>query len=109
MSRTDRRTRRKGAGGSSSPVDVGRAISDLVEALGIGRTLTQYQVITGWGEIVGEQIAKVSTPSRIENGVLFVTVSTAPWRAELTLRRLEILGKIKRACGPDIVKEIRFR
>jgi predicted nucleic acid-binding Zn ribbon protein len=36
-------------------------------------------------------------------------VTTAPWRAELSMKRLEILQKINRAVGADVVKDIRFR
>jgi len=58
---------------------------------------------------VGDQIAKVTVAKRMENGVLFVEVANAPWRAELTMRRGEIARKINAAVGKNVVKEIRFR
>lgn len=66
-------------------------------------------MITSWQELVGEQIAKVTQAQRMENGVLFVGVSTAPWRAELSMKRLEIMAKINAAFGKKVVHEIRFR
>jgi predicted nucleic acid-binding Zn ribbon protein len=59
--------------------------------------------------VVGEQVAKVTIPQRVDNGVLMVSVSTAPWRAELTMRRREILDKIRRTCPDAGVTDIRFR
>ncbi len=78
-------------------------------ALGIDGALRKYRVITGWDEVVGEQIARVARPQRIENGVLFVSVSSAPWRAELTMKRTEIIQKLNEAAGSGVVKDIRFR
>ncbi len=91
------------------PVSVGQAMGDLIRELGIGKTLSEYGVITRWNEVVGERIAAVARPDRFEKGILFVTVSSAPWRAELTLRRQEIIDKINTAAGGTVVRDIRFR
>jgi predicted nucleic acid-binding Zn ribbon protein len=99
--------RHKGQG--SRPRTIGEALGALADDLGIRRTLRQYDIITGWAGVVGEQLAKVTTPQRIDNGVLIVTVTTAPWRAELTMRRREILDKIRRTCPDAGVTDIRFR
>ena len=58
---------------------------------------------------MGERIAKVTTAERMEKGILFVAVSTAPWRAELTMKKLEIRDRINKMLGNAIVKDIRFR
>jgi predicted nucleic acid-binding Zn ribbon protein len=91
------------------PVSVSQAMGDLIRELGIGKTLSEYGVITRWSEVVGERIAAVARPERFERGVLFVSVSSAPWRAELTLRRQEIIDKINAAAGGTVVRDVRFR
>jgi len=88
---------------------VGAAIQELAKHLGMEKNLEEYQVITSWQDIVGEQIAKVTQAQRMENGVLFIGVSTAPWRAELSMKRMEIMQKINSLLGKSVVKEIRFR
>ncbi len=94
---------------SKPPRPVGAVLQEMVRDLGIDQTLQQYSVLTSWPSIVGEKIARVTVPQRIDNGVLFVQVSSAPWRAELTMRRTEILEKVNRAAGRRLVREIRFR
>ena len=101
--RTAQKRRKKG------PLPVGEAMQDLVGDLGMTATLRQYSVITSWHTLVGEQVAKVSEATRIENGILYVRVATAPWRAELTMRRMEIRDRINVTLGEAIVKDIRFR
>ena len=88
---------------------VARALEEFAAAIGIDGALKRYSVITGWEETVGEQIARVAHPQRLENGVLYVSVASAPWRAELTLKRLEIIRKLNEAAGSTVVKDIRFR
>jgi predicted nucleic acid-binding Zn ribbon protein len=85
------------------------ALVRFTASLGITRKLREVGVITHWDRLVGEQIAKVTRPQRMENGVLHVTVSSAPWRAELTMRRAEIIEKINGIAGTKVVREIRFR
>ncbi len=103
------RKHRRGGAKKKAPKGVAQAIAEFAAALGIDQTLRRYSVITGWEETVGEQIARVARPQRIENGVLYVSVTTAPWRAELSLKRLEIIAKLNEAAGSKVVKDIRFR
>jgi predicted nucleic acid-binding Zn ribbon protein len=91
------------------PLALNAALNDLVANLGIARKLREYNAITSWETIVGEQIARVSKAQRIDNGVLYVEVASAPWRAELSMRRREITEKINAAAGKRIVHDIRFR
>lgn len=95
--------------GKSQPKAMGAAIQDLARHLGLEKNLEEYKAITSWQEVVGDQIAKVTQAQRMENGVLFVGVATAPWRAELSMKRVEIMQKINAMLGKNVVKEIRFR
>lgn len=103
------KSRRQGGRRHGKPVAVGDALRKLTGSLGITTRLSEYDVLTGWDRIVGEQIARVSTAERIEHGILYVGVRSAPWRNELTMRRQEILERIHRATGRKVIREIRFR
>ncbi len=91
------------------PLAFNAALNDFTSSLGITKKLREYNVVTSWEELVGEQIAKVAKPQRVENGVLFVSVASAPWRAELTMRRREIVERINAVIGKKVVQDIRFR
>jgi len=101
--------RRQGEARRRGPVRVGVALENLVRQLGIEGKLSEYGVMTQWEEIVGAQVARVAVPERIDNGVLLVHVTSAPWRAELTMRRREILEHIRARAGRDVIRDIRFR
>jgi predicted nucleic acid-binding Zn ribbon protein len=80
----------------------------LFQHLGISTRLQQYAVLTSWDSIVGEQIARVASARKIDNGILYVDVRSASWRHELTMRKQEILEKIHRSIGKKVLKDIRF-
>ncbi len=102
------RANRSGAA-KKQPLALSAAIGEFASSLGITKKLREYNVITSWEMIVGEQIAKVAIPQRVENKVLYVRVASAPWRSELTLRRLEIIEKINSMSGRQVIQDIRFR
>jgi predicted nucleic acid-binding Zn ribbon protein len=103
--RSDRAGRTRG----SRTVSAGDALRAFLDDAGLLETVSRYRALTLWPEVVGPQIAAVTSAKRLEHGILFVGVTTAPWRAELTMRREEIARKINEATGSNVVKDIRFR
>jgi predicted nucleic acid-binding Zn ribbon protein len=84
------------------------ALDDLVNNLGIKQKLSEYDAVVLWEETVGEQIAKMTTATRITQGVLFVRVKTGTWRNELTMRKKEIMEKLNNVIGINVVRDIKF-
>ena len=87
---------------------LGLALDELVNGLGIAKKLKEYDAIIYWDSVVGKQIAKMATATRITQGVLFVHVKTSTWRNELTLRKKEIIDKLNIVVGNNTVKDIKF-
>jgi predicted nucleic acid-binding Zn ribbon protein len=81
----------------------------LVKELGIAPKIAQYDVLAAWPDVVGPQIARVTKAERMENGILYVTVATAPWRAELSMKRREVIEKLNMRIGTQVLNDIRFR
>ena len=83
------------------------AIDEVIDTFSLTK-VRQYDALTRWGEIVGEQIARVSEPVRIDKGTLIVRVSNGPWRNELTLMKSTILAKVNEALTKEKIRDIRF-
>jgi predicted nucleic acid-binding Zn ribbon protein len=94
---------------TSAPKDIGSAISSVVQQLGIGPRLKQFEMLEAWPLIVGEQIAKVTVAERIDRGKLFVHVTRSTWRNELTFLKKALIMKINKEMEQEIVKDIIFR
>jgi len=61
-----------------------------------------------WPEIIGKNV-HLAGIYRIKGHKLVVKVSDPCFLQELTLRRDEILGKIKERCGPGLITAVDFR
>lgn len=71
------------------------ALEAYVKRKGLKRRLDQASVIPEWEEMVGPQIAAVTTPHFVtQSGVLIVSVTTSAWMQELQLMSPEILRKL---------------
>ena len=91
------------------PQPMGDLMGQLIRDLGIETKVQQQQAVIRWPSVVGEAIGRATEADRLENGVLFVHVSSAPWRAELTMQKRQIIAKLNRSLGAEIVRDILFR
>ncbi len=79
----------------ATPMD--EALKAYLRKAGIKRRVEQASVIPEWAELVGPQIAAVTTPHMVtQDGKLFVGVASAAWMQELQLMSPEILRKLGR-------------
>ncbi|HTX19507.1 MAG TPA: DUF721 domain-containing protein [Bacteroidota bacterium] len=93
----------------NSPQSLGSVIDALVQRLGLAKRIRQYDIVDLWPDVVGSQIAQVTSVEKVQNNVLVVKVKAAPWRTELTFRRKEILAKVHEAMNSETITDIRFR
>ena len=95
------------------PADSARTIGHVVEKviaeLGLGKRLREEEVLTAWREVVGDFIARHSSPQRLMDGVLHVRVLQPSMHYELnTTLRADIVAKMKQRFGRT-VRDVRFR
>lgn len=71
------------------------AIAAYIRRAGLKRRLDQASVIPEWAELVGPQIAAVTTPHLVtRDGALIVSVVSAGWLQELQLMSPTILKRL---------------
>jgi predicted nucleic acid-binding Zn ribbon protein len=84
----------------------------IPEAVGrdeIARTARAQIALRNWSEIVGEELAKRSSPERYERGTVWVAVTGSAWAREIRMIKDRILQRLREVSGePDMFKEIRF-
>lgn len=75
-----------------------KSISDLlpdaVIRMQVVKTARAQQVARQWPTIVGDVLAKNSTPDRFDRGTLWVCASGSSWAQELRLRKHVILQRL---------------
>jgi len=87
---------------------IGNVFARLFRDLGIEKAIQQNMAVTRWPEIVGGRIAEISNARKIENGVLFIEVSSPVWRNELVFMKSNLINSVNQALAKNIVKDIKF-
>lgn len=76
---------------------IGEALERYLTRKGLKTRLDRAGAVDIWSEVVGGQVARVTTPEGVsEDGILFVRVASAAWMQELQLMSPEILRKLGR-------------
>jgi predicted nucleic acid-binding Zn ribbon protein len=93
----------------SNPRELGAVLTTVLTELGIGQRVKQMKVLDIWADVVGKRIADATVPERINAGKLVVRVYRAPWRNELIFLKKDIIAKLNKTIGEEVVKDIIFR
>ncbi len=88
---------------------ISEALEEVVEQLGIRKSVLSNRARDVWKDAVGEIINENTTLQNIEKDRLIIVVSNDSWRQELSLRKEEIISKINELIGEEAIKEIIFR
>jgi len=61
-----------------------------------------------WNKVVGELIAKVSIPDRIENEILFIKCFNPAWKQELYFFKEEIIKNVNNFFTKKIIDDLKI-
>ena len=85
-----------------------KAIEEAIEGVGIKSALDQESAVTLWGAVVGRTVSSVTKAEGVDSGTLVVRVESSVWRQELHMQKKEMINKLNKKIGTEIIREIRF-
>lgn len=84
-------------------------LEEVLEQRGMEQKLREYRAWQVWEQVVGGQIAHHARPLRLREGVLEVRVDQPIWMQQLQLMAPQILAKLNRALGEELIGSIFWR
>jgi predicted nucleic acid-binding Zn ribbon protein len=93
----------------SNLIKLGDAISQLFKQEKLDIKISQFTVKNGWKDIVGELVAKNTTEIFFNDTTIFVTLSSAALKHELSFRKEEMIASINKFCGYKLVDQLVIR
>lgn len=84
-------------------------LPNILRQTGYQETVCEKAVCAAWNRIVGEAVSVHAVPFRLYDERLIVLTSDATWRKQLEAMSPEILYKINRLLGADMVRFIEYR
>lgn len=90
-----------------APQKLGDILDEVLSEKGYYGVCREWTVVRKWPDIAGEKFARVTECKKVEDGVLYVKVASAPWRQEAAYEKNRLLERIRKEYCPTI-KEIVF-
>ena len=72
-------------------------------------SMRRVMVMSLWEQVVGALVAKKSWPEKVDDGVLYIGVTSHAWAAELQLLKASILARYRQLLGRAVLKDVVFR
>ena len=88
---------------------VGDIITRLLKAENLEQKFDEQRVAAMWKDVVGQGINRYTVNRSVRNGVLYVTISSAPLRNELMMNRSRLVSRINDFIGHEVIHDIVFR
>jgi predicted nucleic acid-binding Zn ribbon protein len=107
---SDSRKRRRWSGAGADnrdPQKFGQVLARIATDRGWSEQLATGQVFGRWTALVGAEIAEHAKPLVLRDGELTVQASSTAWATQLRLLQRQLLAKIAKGVGPNVVKRLR--
>ena len=75
---------------------------------GLETPLLQKRLVESWPNVVGSVISRYTINIYIRNQTLFVHLSSPALRADLSMRRKELVDRLNAAVGSRVIVDIKF-
>ena len=87
---------------------LGALVNSSLDKLGLRRKVQECQALGKWKQVVGPQIGAASAAENVRDGILFVCCRSSMWASELSLHKTDIMRRLNKAVGTEVIKDIRF-
>lgn len=87
---------------------IGGVLLRVVRQLGLERELQGWKAAEEWPRLVGARIARHTRCAGFHEGTLRVEAESSAWMHELSYLERELVQKINRHFGTDLVREVKF-
>ncbi|MDD5718113.1 MAG: DUF721 domain-containing protein [Candidatus Krumholzibacteria bacterium] len=92
----------------AGPLRLGNILDGVLADCGIDGRISERSLLSAWGEIVGERVARHVQAVDLRDGVLLLAAAHAAWRQEVSLLLPEIVAACNARCGAGTVREVRW-
>lgn len=93
----------------NNEVTLKEALGALIEQYRLKGKLNQHRIQVAWERLMGPSISGYTTGIRLHQKKLFITISSAALRQELSYGRDKIKARLNEELGEEYIKEVVIR
>jgi hypothetical protein len=90
-------------------IDVARILPKLLNAAGTNPEMAEVAAKLAWTRAAGEGLRRHAIPFRLYRTTLVVSVADAIWQKQMQSMGAELVARINRLLGREVVEVIEFR
>ncbi len=90
-------------------IDVARILPKLLSAAGTNPEMAEVATKLAWTRAAGEGLRRHAIPFRLHRTTLVVSVADAIWQKQMQSMADELIARINRLLGREVVETIEFR
>lgn len=75
---------------------------------GLEGPLLEYRLLAAWPAVAGKLVESYTESTTIRNQTLYVKLRSAPLRANLQMRRSELVRLLNKEAGATVIYDIKF-
>ena len=76
---------------------------------GLEGPLNEYRLLQAWEEVMGEGVARYTTQKYLMNQTLYVHLTSAALKADLMMRRSQIVAQLNERVGSIVIYDLVLR
>ena len=89
------------------PQLLGKVLSEIVESKALSRGITNEKINGLWNQLLGDTISQFTDKVELRNETLYVSLSSAPLREELSYGKEKIMRMLNEEMGKETIKKIQ--
>jgi len=91
------------------PQLLGKVLSEIIESKALYRGITNEKINGLWDQLLGDKISQFTNKVELRNETLYVSLSSAPLREELSYGKEKIMWMLNEEMGKETIKKIVLR
>ena len=85
---------------------IAHVIQRFLREYGLESPLNQYRLLSQWENVMGPEVARLTERVFVKNQTLLVVVSSPALRADLMLKRKQLVQKLNHAVGAQVIVDV---
>lgn len=89
------------------PQDIESLVRQIIRDNGMETPLLQRRLVHLWDEVAGDLVASYTESKEIRNQTLWVKIQNPAVRADLQMRRTQLIAQLNNRVGASIISDIK--
>jgi len=87
---------------------IGEVINELIKKYNITSKFNEAHIASSWDKLMGPTVTKYTISIEVDNGILFIKLSNAALKQELSYSKERIREMLNNEVGENFITEVRI-